>query len=93
MVGIGRHHELALAKAKQIVLAHDAGNTLMVDRPAATAQLFGNPPPSIGGPFQRDLLDGIAQIHVRVWPGVGVLVEAIIAGPAYPGQLYHPLDR
>src|ERR1700692_1222219 len=29
MAGIGRHHELALAEAEQVVLAHDAGNALM----------------------------------------------------------------
>jgi hypothetical protein len=47
---------------------------------------------TVAGPLQRDVLDGVAQIHVRVWSRLGIVVEAVEAGPAHPAQLHHPLN-
>ena len=85
VVGIGGHDELPLPHAQQIVLAHQPVDPLRVHRPAAPAQFRGDPRPPVAGPFQRDPLDRVAQIHVRIGPGLGVLVEAVEAGTGSPG--------
>jgi hypothetical protein len=79
-------------RQSRVIFAHDAIDALLVYDPAAAAEFLRHPPPPISGPFQCDALNGVAQIHVRVGPGFGVLVEAVVAGPAHAGQLHHPPD-
>ena len=43
----------------------------------------------MSGPFQRDALNGIAQIHVLVGSGLSVLVEALVAGRSHASLEYH----
>ena len=59
-------HELPPPQAKQIVLAHDPTDPLVVHRPAAPLKLRRDPRPAIAGKLQSDPLDLVPQIQVRV---------------------------
>ena len=91
MVGVGGHDELALTDAKKVILAQQSVDPFRIHCPSAPSQFRRDARPAIAGPFQCNTLDGIAQIHVRI--RLGVLAEAVEAGPAHPRQLHHPLDR
>ena len=61
VVGIGRHDELPLPHAQQVVLAQQPVNPFGIHRPAPPAQLGRDPRPAVAGPLQRDPLDRVAQ--------------------------------
>ncbi len=66
VVGVGGHHELPFPEAEQVVFPHDAANPLGVDLPALPPQLGSEARPSVGGPFQGDAMDGVAQFHIAI---------------------------
>src|SRR5581483_130536 len=74
-----------LGYAQQVVLAHDAQNALLVDRPTGTLQINGNPPVSVLPVLQCRSLYGITQLGL-FQPWRRCLPMPIIAGPADAGQ-------
>jgi hypothetical protein len=59
---VGRHHELPFHHAQQIVFLHQPLHPLAIDFPSAVPQFLPDPPASIAGPLQGDLLHLIAQL-------------------------------
>src|SRR5271154_3820655 len=55
------------------------------------SQFGGDARTPVAGPFQRDPLNCIPQIHVAIRTRLGIL-ESVEAGPGNPAQLHHPLD-
>jgi hypothetical protein len=92
MIGVGGHDELPLPHTQQIVLAQDPVNPLGVHGPAAPAQFRRDARSAVAGPLQRNPLDGVAQVHIRIRTWLGVVLEAVEAGPADPAQLHHALN-
>ena len=60
VIGVGRHHELPLPHAQQIVFPQDPINPLRIHRPAPPTKLSRDAWPAIAGPLQSDALDGVA---------------------------------
>src|SRR5208283_1527778 len=81
----GGHYEFPAAETEQIVLAHDPVHPLMVGFPSAPVPFGGDPRPSIAGRLQRDSLDLVAQIQIRLYRRRGIL-PAVVPGPAHVRQ-------
>src|SRR6266852_3516924 len=90
VLGVGGDDELPPPHAQQVVFPQDPVNPLMVHLPSAPAEFGGDARTAVARHFQRDPLDGIAQVHVRIC-GLRFRIEAVEAGPAYPAQLRHSL--
>src|SRR5215831_15450995 len=89
VVGVGgRHYKPALDDAQEIVFPHDPLHPLTIDVPLAGLQLRGDSPASIGRPLQGDLLDLIAQVHVRQGR-LHRVQKTVVAGAAESGYLAH----
>src|SRR6266516_2478458 len=89
--GVGRHHEPPLRHTQQIVFLHPPLQPLAIDIPAAGLQFPRDPPASIAGPFQRDFLHLVAQVHVRRRRLLRIQ-KTVVARPAESGRLAHPND-
>ena len=92
VVGIGGDHELPPPQAKQIVLPHDAGHPLVVDRPSAPFQFGGDSPPAITGKLQRNPLDRVPQVYIFVGSFL-LRLPPVKSGSADLTQLAHPQHR
>ncbi len=57
--------------------------------PAAAPQLCGDARPATTGHLQRDPLDGIPPVQVRIGSWHAIRLMAVEAGPAHLGQLEH----
>ncbi len=93
MIGIGGHQEFPLPYAQQVVLTEQAVNPFGIHPPALPSERGRDARPPVAGPFQRDSLDGVAQVHVAIRPPTDVFVIAVKAGAAHAAQLYHPHHR
>ena len=82
MMGVSGHHELPPAQAEQIVLAHQAVDAFVIDRPTATLEFRRHPRPAVTGKFQRDALQRVTKFQVWIWPG-GARDKAIKPCPAH----------
>jgi len=92
MPGIRRDLEFPLAEAKQVVLAQDTSNPLVVHLPTLALQLGGDARPTIGGKLQCDPLDRVAEIDVPD-SGCDRRIEAVESGAAHARQSRPLLDR
>ena len=91
MVGIGGHYELP--DAQQVVLTKQAVHPFRIDHPPIPAQGSRDARPTVAGPFQRNPLDGVAQIHVAIQPLSAAFFIAIEVGAAHAAQFHHPRNR
>src|SRR5262249_46649792 len=78
---------------QQIVFPQDAVYPFGVHFPAPPPQFRRDPRPSVAGPFQRDSLNGIAQVHVWIRHCLAILVEAVEDAPSHAAQPQHAIYR
>lgn len=93
VVGICRHHhELPPAQTKQVILAHDPVNSLVVHAPSAIAQLARDARPAVTGELDCNPLDLVPQIQVPI-DCFRSVPPAVESGPAHQRQPAQPLQR
>ena len=86
-------HKLALVHTQQVVLAHQPVDALWIHPPSTLAQL-ARYARADGWLYPRlDLLNRVAQIHIRVRSRFGVVEAVGNPGPGNPAQLHYAFDR